>query len=208
MPPDVLAILQAALPSGTRRPGRHARVPLRAHRARLHDRRRADGRCRTDASDPCAGDDLRRDRAAEPTRRHLRVRRSALSDGVRGGTRRHGTGQPERTLRGSSTARCASWSVTRAEQLCAMRYESIVHPDAHDRIIETLQTMIDVETPTWTSEGRLIHADGHIVWVSQSTTVVRDSAGTAQPLPRPLSGHHRPQAVRQPAESISPSTTR
>ena len=64
-----------------------------------------------------------------------------------------------------------------AEQLCAMRYESIVHPDAHERIIDTLQTMIEVESPNWTSEGRLIHADGRIVWVSQSTTVVRDSTG-------------------------------
>ena len=64
------------------------------------------------------------------------------------------------------------------EQLCAMRYESIVHPDAHARIIETLQNMIEFETPTWTSEGRLIHADGAVVWVSQSTTVVRDSVGT------------------------------
>ena len=64
-----------------------------------------------------------------------------------------------------------------AEELCVMRYESIVHPDAHARIIETLQTMIEVETPTWTSEGRLIHSDGHLVWVAQSTTVVRDGAG-------------------------------
>jgi diguanylate cyclase (GGDEF)-like protein/PAS domain S-box-containing protein len=64
-----------------------------------------------------------------------------------------------------------------SEQLCSMRYESIVHPDAHQRIRDTLQSMIDVETPTWKSEGRLIHADGRVVWVSQSTTVVRDSTG-------------------------------
>jgi diguanylate cyclase (GGDEF)-like protein/PAS domain S-box-containing protein len=64
-----------------------------------------------------------------------------------------------------------------AEELCGMRYESIVHPDAHARIIDTLQTMIDVETPTWSSEGRLLHADGSIVWVAQSTLVVRDSEG-------------------------------
>ena len=64
-----------------------------------------------------------------------------------------------------------------SDQLCTMRYESIVHPDAHTRVIEKLRTMIDVETPTWRSEGRLIHADGRVVWVSQSTTVVRDNAG-------------------------------
>jgi diguanylate cyclase (GGDEF)-like protein/PAS domain S-box-containing protein len=64
-----------------------------------------------------------------------------------------------------------------SEQLCAMRYESIVHPDAHARIVETLRTMVEHEGPTWTSEGRLIHADGRVIWVSQSTTVVRDSDG-------------------------------
>jgi diguanylate cyclase (GGDEF)-like protein/PAS domain S-box-containing protein len=64
-----------------------------------------------------------------------------------------------------------------SDELCGMRYESIVHPDAHTRIVDTLQTMIDFETPTWSSEGRLIHSDGRIVWVAQSTTVVRDSAG-------------------------------
>ena len=64
------------------------------------------------------------------------------------------------------------------EQLVGQSFTAITKPDGHDRISKTLASMIADDNGIWSSEGRLVHASGRVVWVAQSTIVVRDIAGS------------------------------
>jgi diguanylate cyclase (GGDEF)-like protein/PAS domain S-box-containing protein len=174
MPPDVLAILQPLYQSALNGPP--GTVDYHSERTGLDFKidaipmADADGRVRHIL---VTVTDVTADRAVEVALRLAEQRyRTAFEAAPVGMAQVNLTGHFEAVNR----ALCTLVGYT-SDELCGMRYESIVHPDAHARIIDTLQAMIDVESPTWTSEGRLIHADGPIVWVAQSTTVVRDSSG-------------------------------
>jgi diguanylate cyclase (GGDEF)-like protein/PAS domain S-box-containing protein len=174
MPPDVLEILEPHYRAALR----GAAGPLEYHSVRTGLDFKIDARPMTDADGRVRHilvtvTDVTTERAAGAALRFAEQRyRTAFEAAPVGMAQVNLTGHFEAVNR----ALCELVGYT-SEELCGMRYESIIHPDAHARIIETLQTMLDFETPTWKSEGRLIHMDGRIVWVAQSTIVVRDSSG-------------------------------
>jgi PAS domain S-box-containing protein len=63
------------------------------------------------------------------------------------------------------------------EQLEAMSYRSITHPDDLRRDEKGYNEMMAGETPHYRTEKRYIHASGHFVPVDLSATVVRDADG-------------------------------
>ncbi len=50
-------------------------------------------------------------------------------------------------------------------------------PDGDHRAGDGVRVAVAASGPTNTAEARLVHADGHVVWVLRSTTVVHDAAG-------------------------------
>jgi diguanylate cyclase (GGDEF)-like protein/PAS domain S-box-containing protein len=63
------------------------------------------------------------------------------------------------------------------EQLVGLGFTDITHPDDLPKDLNALQEMIDGVRDRFQTEERYFHADGHIIWISLSTTVVRDSDG-------------------------------
>lgn len=63
------------------------------------------------------------------------------------------------------------------EQLIGMGFADITHPEDLQNDIGALKEMMDGVRDRFQTEKRYIHANGHIVWISLSTTVVRDSDG-------------------------------
>jgi diguanylate cyclase (GGDEF)-like protein/PAS domain S-box-containing protein len=63
------------------------------------------------------------------------------------------------------------------EQLVGMGFSDITHPDDLPKDLNALQEMLDGVRDRFQTEKRYFHADGHILWVSLSTSVVRDSEG-------------------------------
>jgi diguanylate cyclase (GGDEF)-like protein/PAS domain S-box-containing protein len=63
------------------------------------------------------------------------------------------------------------------EQLVGKAFADITHPDDLPKDVEALQEMLDGVRDRFQTEKRYIHADGRVIWVSLSTTIVRDSAG-------------------------------
>jgi diguanylate cyclase (GGDEF)-like protein/PAS domain S-box-containing protein len=63
------------------------------------------------------------------------------------------------------------------EELIGLSHEAVTDPGGHEQASATLRSMIDDDLGTWSSDGQLIHSDGHKVWVNQSTIVVRDLHG-------------------------------
>jgi diguanylate cyclase (GGDEF)-like protein/PAS domain S-box-containing protein len=63
------------------------------------------------------------------------------------------------------------------EQLIGMGFADITHPDDLPKDIHALQEMIDGTRDSFQTEKRYLHADGRIIWVWLSTTVVRDAEG-------------------------------
>ncbi len=61
-----------------------------------------------------------------------------------------------------------------SEQLCASDFVSITHHDDVEPGIGALESMVSGLTDVYRTEKRLLHADGHDIWVTLSTTVVRD----------------------------------
>ena len=69
----------------------------------------------------------------------------------------------------------------RSEQaLLSGSFRDVTHPDDVDRDVERMQRVLRGESPGSRWEKRYIHADGHVVWVDLSTSLVRD--GTGDPL--------------------------
>jgi diguanylate cyclase (GGDEF)-like protein/PAS domain S-box-containing protein len=63
------------------------------------------------------------------------------------------------------------------EQLVGMGFADITHPDDLPKDISALQEMVEGVRDRFQTEKRYYHADGHVIWVSLSTTIVRDGEG-------------------------------
>ena len=64
-------------------------------------------------------------------------------------------------------------------QLETMTIHDITHPEDQGQDEEVVRRAIDGEIERYQLEKRYRHADGHHVWVSLQTSVVRDESGTA-----------------------------
>ncbi len=63
------------------------------------------------------------------------------------------------------------------DQLVGMGFGDITHPDDLPKDINALQEMVEGLRDRFQTEKRYFHADGHVIWISLSTTIVRDSEG-------------------------------
>jgi diguanylate cyclase (GGDEF)-like protein/PAS domain S-box-containing protein len=66
------------------------------------------------------------------------------------------------------------------DQLVGMGFEDITHPDDLPKDFNALQEMIEGVRDRFQTEKRYVHADGHVIWISLSTTIVRD--GESKPM--------------------------
>lgn len=66
------------------------------------------------------------------------------------------------------------------DELRALTFQDITHPDDLDVDLKYLQQLLAGEIGHYSMEKRYFHADGHVVWILLSGSVVRDDAG--QPL--------------------------
>jgi diguanylate cyclase (GGDEF)-like protein/PAS domain S-box-containing protein len=64
-------------------------------------------------------------------------------------------------------------------QLETMSIKDITHPDDHGKDIEVIEAVLRGERERYQLEKRYLHVDGHHVWVSLQTSVVRDGNGNA-----------------------------
>ena len=65
-----------------------------------------------------------------------------------------------------------------ADELLAMSFEEITHPDDLEPRLAIGRRMRAGEFPSFQMEMRYIHKDGHVVWVHLSVSLVRDGDGT------------------------------
>ena len=63
-----------------------------------------------------------------------------------------------------------------AQELSALRHEELLHPDDEDVAAEAFASLLADDGMA--TELRIVHADGHPVWVSLRATIVRDDEGT------------------------------
>jgi len=63
-----------------------------------------------------------------------------------------------------------------AAQLSALRHEELLHPDDEDLAAEAFASLLADDGMA--TELRIVHGDGHPVWVSLRATIVRDDEGT------------------------------
>jgi diguanylate cyclase (GGDEF)-like protein/PAS domain S-box-containing protein len=63
-----------------------------------------------------------------------------------------------------------------AAELSALRHEELLHPDDEDLAAEAFASLLADDGMV--TELRIVHADGHPVWVSLRATIVRDDEGT------------------------------
>ena len=66
------------------------------------------------------------------------------------------------------------------DQLVGMGFQDITHPDDLPKDFNALQEMIEGVRDRFQTEKRYVHADGHVIWISLSTTIVRD--GESKPM--------------------------
>lgn len=59
------------------------------------------------------------------------------------------------------------------------KYQDIVHPDEHERMVEEIERYQQLNVEEYTQEYRIRTADGETRWISDETSVVRDEAGNA-----------------------------
>ena len=59
-------------------------------------------------------------------------------------------------------------------------FNSVLHPDDRDRIVNAVDTNLDGTTQRTHYEYRIVHADGHDVWVRDDSWIVRDADGNPQ----------------------------
>jgi two-component system, sensor histidine kinase and response regulator len=60
------------------------------------------------------------------------------------------------------------------EELLAIDFQQITHPDDIDSDLEQVRRMMDGEARSYQLEKRYIHRDGHAIWIQLSVSVVRD----------------------------------
>ena len=65
----------------------------------------------------------------------------------------------------------------RADELLALGFADITHPDDRQRDLDAMQAALDGSTEPYLAEKRYVTADGQPVWVALRTTVVRDDEG-------------------------------
>jgi diguanylate cyclase (GGDEF)-like protein/PAS domain S-box-containing protein len=76
-------------------------------------------------------------------------------------------------------ALCGIVGYTR-DELLATTFQDITHPDDLDVDLECVRQVMAGELRTYSMEKRYFHADGHVVWINLSVSLVRDE--TASPL--------------------------
>ena len=76
-------------------------------------------------------------------------------------------------------AMCADDSATPAAHLETLSIGDLTHPADRATDAEVVRRVMAGEIERYQLEKRYLHADGHHVWVSLQTSVVRDSEGTA-----------------------------
>jgi PAS domain S-box-containing protein len=59
-------------------------------------------------------------------------------------------------------------------------FNSVLHPDDRDRIMNAVDTNLEGTTQRTNYEYRIVHADGHDVWVRDDSWIVRDADGNPQ----------------------------
>ena len=65
----------------------------------------------------------------------------------------------------------------RPERFTTMTVSDVAHPDDVDAADPHLRRLLAGELASYSTERRYLHADGHVVWINQSESLVRDSAG-------------------------------
>src|SRR4029077_5059501 len=61
--------------------------------------------------------------------------------------------------------------------LLVRSFQSITHPDDLDTDLAYVEDVLAGRRRTYQLEKRYLHADGHIIWVMLSVSLVRDAAG-------------------------------
>jgi PAS domain S-box-containing protein len=64
------------------------------------------------------------------------------------------------------------------EELLAIKFQSITHPDDLETDMENLRQLLAGEISTYQREKRYVHKQGHIVWVLLSVAMIRDPDGS------------------------------
>ena len=64
-----------------------------------------------------------------------------------------------------------------ADALLGKTFQDITHPDDLDADLDYVRRMLAAEVETYSTEKRYFHADGHVVWINLSVSLVRDEAG-------------------------------
>ena len=64
-----------------------------------------------------------------------------------------------------------------AEELLATSFQAITHPDDLDADLDYVRAMLAGEIRTYEMEKRYFHADGSMVWILLSVSLVRDDGG-------------------------------
>jgi len=54
-----------------------------------------------------------------------------------------------------------------------------IHPQERQRVVKALHKAIEGQDNTWTAEYRIVHANGHTIWVQDRGFVIRDESGQA-----------------------------
>jgi diguanylate cyclase (GGDEF)-like protein/PAS domain S-box-containing protein len=83
------------------------------------------------------------------------------------------------------------------EELLKKSFEELTHPDDISLGQDGMARMVSGETETWECEKRYIHADGRVIWVSLSSSVVRDEAGAPQYIVTKVSDITEPKQLRE-----------
>jgi diguanylate cyclase (GGDEF)-like protein/PAS domain S-box-containing protein len=63
------------------------------------------------------------------------------------------------------------------DRLIGMGFADLTHPDDLPKDLNALQEMLDGVRDRFQTEKRYFHADGHVIWVSLHTSIVRDVDG-------------------------------
>ncbi len=66
------------------------------------------------------------------------------------------------------------------EQLVGMRFDELTHPDDIEDTLEGVRRLRDGELAVHETETRYLHADGQVVWVSLSVSLLLDAQGAAR----------------------------
>ena len=65
----------------------------------------------------------------------------------------------------------------RPERFTTTTVADVIHPDDVDADDPQLRRLLAGEITSYSAEKRYLHADGHVVWINQSESLVRDGAG-------------------------------